>query len=517
MGIRSISAYLRDRGVETKLIFAPLFENRLYSREHLNQLKELVKGDDVIGISTAGISHSRTMQLLRAIRDDDNLKDKFVIVGGPTASLSPGVFFPLADGVCQGEGESATCQLVQSLQKGEDFKGVKNFWFRVNGKIVKNPVREPEANLDKLPIEDYDFQDGHHFRLTSQGIRQITSARQSIPGIPNLSAQEARSLFVFGIRGCSYGCTYCINNWIKTAYQGKWLRKRSVTSLVENMQVILHAHQGVRHVSIFDDDFFLRSLDEIKEFAVLYRQKINLPFFAYATPATFSEEKLELLAGAGMTKLGIGFQTGSKRMLKIYQRPIKDIERAPGIIKSITKMRARYPHFGLADVDFLIDSPLEKASDVLDTIKLLRKMVQQGEFEAQMHNLHLFPGSCMYNTVLASLGSNGSPKSDPRLGFELEFELQDHRPKIEKKIAVIEQEADPEKVWHAFYTVILFLATGKCGSQQLGVLSAQELNKLLAPPLVEARKCGDFFRQKAKEISTTIYYNEQDKEGKTIH
>ncbi len=515
MGIRSLSASLRADGVKTRVIFAPLFEQGTYNEAQIRDLKELVKGSDIIGLSTMGISHKRTVRLLEIMKRDGELGDKMFVVGGATATQNPGSFIGLADAICRGEGEETLVELARTMKQGGDIHRIRNLAFSAHGKLAQNPIRMPIRNMDVLPFDDYDFQEGHHFRLEKDGITRITTPEQSIPGIQNLATPYPASLFVFGMRGCAYACTFCINSWEKSAYGKAHKRARSVPNLVANIHRVLETHPHVKYISMFDDDFFLRSLEEMKELKTLYRAQVGLPFFVYGSPTTFDEEKLKVLIEAGLNRVAVGFQTGSKRMLKLYKRPPADIRKAPEIIATLSKALAENPHLELPDIDFMIDAPLEKAKDARATIELMLLMSGQGAFESHMHNFHMFPGTPYYELARkAGLPVEEMLESD---SLHMGYELQDHRPKIDEKLSVVANSKDPEQALHAFYTTILFFVTGRCDQQNLGALSREEIVEMLAMPVEKARTLVDSLRKRSEQISTVKYYTELEKTGGTTY
>ena len=45
------------------------------------------------------------------------------------------------DGICIGEGEGAIVDLANALDEGRLDLSIPNWWFKVEGKIIRNPVR----------------------------------------------------------------------------------------------------------------------------------------------------------------------------------------------------------------------------------------------------------------------------------------------------------------------------------------------------------------------------------------
>lgn len=481
LGIRSLSAFLRERQHPVRMIFAPLFESRAYGDGQVKDILDICAGNrgKVIGISSAGISHDRTLQLIQAIKEDKRLDSTRLVVGGPTATQNPKAFDGLADDVCIGEGEQMLLDIVEGRQ-----------------------VRQVQPiDLDNIPFYDYGDLSGRNFRMKNKVLTPITTQELEFPGIPNLSAVEENSLFVVGMRGCGYACSYCINRNLRAMYGAA--RKLGIEKFVNEIARLVSNFRIIRHVSIFDDDFFLRSKREIVEFSQRWRKQVNLPFFAYASPSTFTPEKLRLLAEAGMTKIGIGFQTGSEKMLAVYDRPARDIEKAFDIIREIENVRRSCRHFQIPDIDFLVDVPFEIAEDAKKTIEFIIRLAMAGTFEAHIHNLHLFPGSGLYEKVRGA----GIVYDDSHIGYE----LQDHRPQMKKKLAIIGDKGRTENErMHAFYTAVLYIMTGLCNNSRLGAITHDEAQQLLVTPEEKIDDWIGFFEDRTERVSTTLYYTERE-------
>ncbi len=136
--------------------------------------------------------------LIKWTRDVD--KKVFINVGGYHAILAPEEFENVegVDGICIGEGEYPTLELMQKMEKGEDYTGIPSWWFIKDGKTIKNPVRPLIENLDDLPFPDFDLFD-----------------------YKNLESTKTNSAIIILSRGCLYNCTYCGNAQFRNIYPNK--------------------------------------------------------------------------------------------------------------------------------------------------------------------------------------------------------------------------------------------------------------------------------------------------------
>jgi len=137
---------------------------------------------------------------------------------------------------------------------------------------------------------------------------------------------------------------------------------------------------------IIDDDFCLRSVDWLEEFAKTYKQKIDLPFACQATPGRVTREKVRLIRDAGVTFINIGVQTGSDKLnSEVFKRKLgrKHVLRAAGILAE------EVPNVGRG-FDFLIRNPYETLSDKMETASLLMELPLP--FVVRTYALTFFPG-----------------------------------------------------------------------------------------------------------------------------
>jgi radical SAM superfamily enzyme YgiQ (UPF0313 family) len=386
-GIRSLSSFLKQGGHTTQLIFSRIEAGRdkktLFSIKTLEELYELIRESDVVGISSMGFNRAR------AFRISDYLKEqkfnKLVIGGGIYATVNPDECIQHFDVICIGEGEEAMLELVNKIRDGDDISKIQNLWIKRDGEIIKNDVR-PFCDLEKLPDEDYDVE--NHYILRQDGIYPFSERDLFMIGGPNI-------INVRSIRGCPHRCTYCCNYRIQKLYKGKGriIRSRTIHQLIDNVYYLKEnfPKSSIKvRVCIDDDDFLIRPLEEIKEFNRLWKERIALPFWCFGSPSTVDEEKLSLLVDAGLETKGritfcMGIQSGSDNTnFNIYGRNIRR-EKTLSATKIINK-------YGIEpQYDILIANPYEDESDLLETLDLIQRIPTP--FYSTPHQLTFFHGS----------------------------------------------------------------------------------------------------------------------------
>ena len=80
----------------------------------------------------------------------------FSLMGGPHVTFVPdAVKDPDIDAICIGEGEHAIVELLDTLERGEEWRGIQNLaWCDDGGEINKNPLRPLVRDLDGLGFPD---------------------------------------------------------------------------------------------------------------------------------------------------------------------------------------------------------------------------------------------------------------------------------------------------------------------------------------------------------------------------
>jgi radical SAM superfamily enzyme YgiQ (UPF0313 family) len=398
VGARSLSAYLKSRGHQTKLIFLPSgqIEHRLatdwsyqYDEKVLAQLVELCGGSALIGITLMTNYFDRVAQLTRRLKSDLDIP---VIWGGIHATIRPEECLQYADLACFGEGEAALLDLVERIKNGEDYQYVENIWVKNNGNIIKNKMRPLISNLDTLPFPDYDLED--HFVLDKGIIKPMTESLLKKYLFYHSGRSKEKPVIAYTVmssRGCPHHCAYCGNDVYLRLYAGeKFLRRRSPDKIVEEIELIRKRFDFIGYVEFQDDSFFAASQGEIEQFSKLYKEKIGLPFWCYGSPRTITEGKVKALIDAGLNHVTMGIQSGSSRTQKLYKRNIRK-----EVVMKTAKILNKYTDsMTPPSYDIILDNPYESLEDNLETLRLLVDVPRP--YELRKFSLVFFPGTSLY-------------------------------------------------------------------------------------------------------------------------
>lgn len=395
-GIRTISAYLKENGHQTKLIFLPdkLGDTAYppvlrYDDNALDGLIPLCADVDIIGITLMTSFYDGAVQITRKLK---SRLDKPVLWGGVHPTIMPEECLRTADMICVGEGEDALLELLNRMAAGQPLWDTKNFWFKRAGEVIKNPVRPAAHSLDVYPIPDYSLQE--HYLLHDGRLKPITHEimQMSLESVPATSILTKCGYQTMTGRGCPHKCTYCINDKLKTLYQGQsFLRWRSADHVLKELVWVKENMPYVSHVFFSDDAFFAKNIAHIKDFCERYKEQIGMPFFALASPATLNEEKMAITVDAGLRCLQMGIESGSKRMQQIFNRQQMSNEKVLKAAHIINK----YKEIILPPTyDFILDTPYETDEDKIETLRFISTLPRPFHFQA--FSLRLYPGTELY-------------------------------------------------------------------------------------------------------------------------
>ena len=249
-GVRALSAFLKQHNKDVRVIFLPggveKFKYKTgpqyhYDKTMLEQVVELCRGSDLIGISFMSNYLDRAMQLSRAIK---GALDTTLILGGIHPTVMPVPCLEFADMVCIGEGEEALLELIERMEEGKDYSNIDNLCLKSHNKIIQNPLRPLIQNLDTLPY--YDFGPENHFIYDNikKSIEPVSKdlLKRSFPLEPHVEGSfndsylRTISYKTMTTRGCPHHCTFCAENTLAKMYSGqRYLRKRSIPHIIKEL------------------------------------------------------------------------------------------------------------------------------------------------------------------------------------------------------------------------------------------------------------------------------------------
>lgn len=393
LGIRYLSSYLKEKGYTVVLGFFDRWE--AYTDDELKSITGWIAevNPRVLGFSTTEVRRDKVAQVTGAL----GRTGRVTVAGGIDATLSPEAYLPHVDFVIRGEGEEAFAELLDALLNGKATKDIRSLCYTdKDGTLVKNPLRPVVPDLDSLPYEDW-LDVEHHFELQDGRVRQKENC---IERFDFFISSYSRGVHLHTLRGCALSCKYCVNPPMqRLAPGGAHVRKRSVPGLVERVAAMKRAEPLINIIYFFEEDFLLRSLGEIQEFARQWKEKVNMPFFIFCTPLSLDEKKFETLLDAGLYVVNMGIQSGSEKTnYGMYDRKISN-ERTIAAMRLLTGNVGR-GRFGFlpSTHDIIINNPYESRDDLLETIRLVARLPKP--YYVSMLTLQFYQGTEIYEKAV---------------------------------------------------------------------------------------------------------------------
>lgn len=384
-GLRTMSAYLKEHGHQVNLVFLPREGqnfNKHYSDSTLKRLSEICRSSSLVGVSVMTNHLLWAKYITRHLKRDLNIP---IVWGGVHPSIMPRECLEDADIVCVGEGEDALLELIEAINSGLRNPKIAGIWYRTaTGPINGGPSRMA-ADLDKYPPPDYEL--NSQFILDGSKLKPLTADL--------LHKNLGSSYGVSTTRGCPHCCTYCYNWMFKERADWLRVRRRSISKVIEEVEMIFRRFDFLNTVWLIDETFFVRNLAEIEEFCNQFKSRIGKSFMAEISPLTFSERKLQVCLESGLRELSMGVESASERTnFEIYGRRTTR-RKLDSILKCISKYKDRLL---ICRLDFIVNNPWEDDDSRIETIELVASLPHL--FRINYYPLCFFPGTKIYNLAM---------------------------------------------------------------------------------------------------------------------
>ncbi len=331
LGVELLSAVLRRGGHQTALAFDPRLFDDHYTRApalacRLDMSAAVIRQaeqarPELIALSVVTDDYPWALGMARALRY--RLKVP-VVMGGVHVTAVPERVMqePAVDYAVVGEGEGALLELADALEAGAPVDGIQNLWSRRGGRVVGNPVRPLEQDLDALPFPD----------------KQLFHEQ-----LPYLR----RDHVIMTSRGCPHRCAYCFNGSMQRLYAGKgpWVRRRGVEDTLEELRQARAVAHPPRRI-MFYDDAFTDDRAWLEAFSRGYIRDIALPFWCTTNPAAVDDRVARLLRRMGCFEVQLGVQTVDRRLRR----------RVLGRPESVEQVRAAVTALQAEGIKVVLDS-----------------------------------------------------------------------------------------------------------------------------------------------------------------
>ena len=354
LGIGYIAAFLKQHGYQVAVYNADYCADTAYANQrqlfdNTTMYKSILKdishpiwqeikdkiaafAPELVGINMMTANYAAARNIARIVKSM-NEKTK-IVVGGAHPTLDPEGTLAIDefDYVVRGEGEFTLLELAG----GSKLERIQGLSYRRGNLRVHNEKRPFIKDLDTLPFPE----------------------RSSF--LNDTSYLELG--YVATGRGCPFACAYCASPqlWQRT------LRLRSVPNVMAELGYLKANHDA--KLIHFIDDTFTASMRRTSELCQqIIAQKLGIQWVCDTRIDRIDEELLVLMKQAGCTRIKIGVESGSDRILKKMNKAITT-EKARKAVRLIK--RCGIP----LTVYFMTGFPGETDEDLRQTITFAKEL-----------------------------------------------------------------------------------------------------------------------------------------------
>ena len=363
LGLACVAAATGRAGHDVALI------NLMFEEDANQAIRDSLEGfrPDVIGVSVRNIDDQNMEHpgfFLDSIREVvANCRSMCrapVILGGAGYSIFPeGVLRYLgADMGIQGEGEVVFPSLLERMARGGQVSDIPGVYLP-----GMPPVgRSFEKKLDDLPLPD--------------------------PGLLIPPGVDTRNFWVpvQTRRGCPMDCIFCSTS----AIEGRPVRSRSPDRIVRWLTDLRES--GCRNFNFVDNTFNLPSSYAKTLCRGIIQAGLDIHMWCIIYPKWIDVELVDLMARAGCRQISLGFESGSDRILRTFNKQFDKEE-----VRTVSKM------FGEAGIErrgfLLLGGPgetkdtVEESLSFADSLNLDALKITTG--------IRIYPGTPLARTAIA--------------------------------------------------------------------------------------------------------------------
>lgn len=357
LGLAWLAAPLEAAGIGVE-IFDPQVDRRGFS-EVLREAHPRI-----VGIGTTTSARFRAFGYATETKRFD--PEIPVVLGGSHATCTAHdtlTHLPQVDAVVVGEGEITMLELARRLLDGRhDLTGILGLWHRRDGKIVSEPPRPRERDLDSLGIP----------------------ARHLLPnalyGLEN-EFVGGTAFHIVASRGCPFACTFCsvAKIW------GHEIAYRTPQHVAGEMELLRDGH-GAKGYRFMDAVLTLRPEYVTALCREIIDRGIRLPWECEVRVDTINEDILRVMREAGCYYLDFGAESASDRVLSRMRKKINRDQIAGAIALTHrlgfrTKVFFTFGHIG------------ETLADARETLDFIRVNARRISRLGGGVGINVFPGT----------------------------------------------------------------------------------------------------------------------------
>lgn len=359
IAVMQLSSFLKQNSHE---VFFHMYKN---PNKLSNDIKKIEP--DCVGFSIMTSQHISALKIASFIKRKIHMSI-LTIFGGPHCTFMPEIINDdSVDIVVRGEGEGALLDIMNAIDRKDEFSNIKNVYVKRNSMIIGNELRPLIEDLDSLPFPDRGLFDKYLYYRNNPNKNIMTS------------------------RGCPFKCNFCFNKKYNELYKPKKLvRRRSIENVISELELIKDNYPATRLIK-FMDDMFTVDKKWFFSFLEVYNKKINLPFNCQIRADSETEETIRALAESNCTGVQFGIETGNEELRnRLLNKNITNDQ-----IFNVSALLKKYNlSFTTYNIFFIPGGNLDNA---WETIEINQKASPS---TTQSHIFRPYPGSFLYEQLL---------------------------------------------------------------------------------------------------------------------
>lgn len=342
LGILYCAGVLREAGIEVSLLDQPA---TCFS---LDQAVDWVKKEDpdIVGFSVLLSAAKEAPKIAERVKAEN--PELTVVFGSHHSTFNAERIlrkYPFVDIVVRGEGEYAGVEIVRCLEEQRGLDRVEGVTFRKNGRVVSNPDRPLNKDVDALPFPDRDL----------AGV-EYTSA------IFGVKINSRKFTTLLSSRGCPFNCSFCgIRKFTRRAW-----RPRSVENVMAELEYL--QSEGYEQFLFADDNFTLDAKRVSKLCRSIRKAGMDIEWFCDSRVDHVSYDMFRDMVKAGCRCLFFGIESGNQRILDFYRKGITPEQSEKAVFK------ARKAGVDIIVGSFIVGAPDETQREIVDTLRFANRL-----------------------------------------------------------------------------------------------------------------------------------------------
>lgn len=304
-----------------------------------------------------------------------------IVYGGPHPTIVPEIIFreDYVDFLIRGFGSRALRELSEELRKDSpDFSGVTGLCWKENGKQYFNQSMNSFEHIHYTNLPYFLFE-----KYFDKYIR-IDEENMVFP--------------IYSSYGCPYKCSFCMAATRYKELEKKW-EPLEEDYVIQHIKYLIEKNNA-KYFYFYDDTGLVSKkktmaiLDCIKELDL--HIKIGFRGMRIDELSRLSESELGLLVEAGVSKIHVGVESGSPKMLKLFNKKIT-VEQIIEVNKRLSNFPEIKPQY-----NFLSGIPGETIEDLKMTKDLILRLIKDNPncVIFPVNKYQPYPGSVLYEEAI---------------------------------------------------------------------------------------------------------------------